>query len=223
MTTRSFPGLRALLLPLLALLALPAVAQDAAESEPSFEITPFAAFLFQGNFDDGFEDDDFFDDELQTDESNGFGLIAGFRLARNFDLEISYSQSETTLEFDNGFFSTPDGILDIDVEYLHVGINMHFDSGHIQPFLLASVGATRLGAGNELGEFDDEVRPSAAIGGGIKAFFTDNFGLRIQGRILSTLIDENEEAFCNRYGCVSYDVDTYLYQAEVAAGLILAF
>lgn len=222
MTKRSFPGLRALLIPLLALLAIPAAAQDA-DREPSFELTPFAAFLFQGNFDDGFEDDDFFDDELETDESNGFGLIAGFRLARNFDLEISYSKSETTLEFDNGFFSTPDGILDIDVEYLHVGVTLHFDSGHIQPFLLASVGATRLAAGSDFGELDDEVRPSAAIGGGIKAYFTDHFGLRIQGRLLSTLIDEDEEAFCNRYGCVSYDVDTYLYQAEVAAGLILAF
>lgn len=198
------------------LVAIPASAQQKNET---FEITPFVAYLAEGNFDDGF-DDDYFDDDLEVDEGNGFGLIFGFEVNRHLDVEVSYSKSDTTLVFDEGIFGGEDEILDLDVEYLHVGANFHFSTGQIQPFVLASVGATRLSPD---GDFDDETRPSVGLGGGVKFYFHDNFGLRLQGRVLSTLIDEEEDAFCDRHGCVYYDTDTYLYQAELSAGLVFAF
>lgn len=208
-------------LPSLLLLALiatsPVVAQ---EGETRVEFTPFASFSAEGNFDDGFYDDDYFDEELSVDDSNGYGLIVGFPINRHFTVEVTYSRQDTELFYDGGLFGDPDVLLPLDIEYLHAGGALNFGSGHVQPFVFVSAGLTRFSPQDD---FDDETRFSAAFGGGLKIFFTDNVGVRLQGRLLSTLVDDDEEAFCNRRDCYYYDADTYLYQAELAGGLVFAF
>lgn len=204
------------------LLALPltATAQDGTR----VEFTPFASFGFEGNFDNGFDDDDIFDeDDLSVDDANGYGLIVGFPLSRSFTVELSYNRQETELFFDDEIFGLPDVLIDLDIEYLHAGITVNFGGGHVQPFLGVSAGLTRFTPDTAFDDYDDETRFSAGVSGGLKIYFTDNVGIRLQGRVLSTLVESDEEAFCGRRDCYYYEDDTYLYQAELAAGLILAF
>ncbi len=209
------------ILPLL-LLTLGAAAGGRPGRHPR-RVHPFASFGFEGNFDNGFDDDDVFDDDLEVDDANGYGLIVGFPMSRHFTIELSYNRQETELFFDDEIFGLPDVLLDLDIEYLHAGATFNFGAGHVQPFVSLSGGLTRFSPSTSFDEYDSETRFSAAFGGGLKIYFTDNFGLRLQGRVLSTLVDSDEEAFCGRRECYYYDEDTYLYQAEVAAGLILAF
>jgi opacity protein-like surface antigen len=208
------------LLLLLALPALPAAAQVA--SGTRVEFTPFASFGFQGNFDDGFYDDEDLED-LEVDDANGYGLIVGFPVNRAFTVELSYSQQDTEIVLDDEIFGFPLTLVELDIEYLHVGATFNFGGGHVQPFLGISGGLTRFTPNTIFDDFDDETRFSAGISGGLKIYFTDNIGIRLQGRVLSTLIDEDEEAFCGRRECYYYEEDTYLYQGELAAGLIIAF
>lgn len=206
-------------LPLLLLLASsPLLAQE--PDRTRVEFTPFASYTFEGNFDQGFYDDDYFDDELSVDDGSGYGLIVGFPVNRHFTVELSYSRQDTEIFFDGGLFGDPEVLLPLDLEYLHIGGALNFGSGQVQPFVFVSAGVTRLSPGDD---YDGESRFSAAFGGGAKIYFTDNIGLRLQGRLMSTLVDDDEEAFCNRRDCYYYDANTYLYQAEVAAGIIFAF
>ncbi len=199
-------------------LALPAAAQ---EKKPiRVEFTPFASYAFEGNFNDGFYDTNYFGDSLSVDEGSGYGLIVGFPLGRHFTLEVSYSRQDTEIFYDGGLFGERETLLPLDVEYLHGGFAYNFGAGQVQPFVLFSAGVTQF---SPQGNYDSESRFSAAIGGGAKIYFTDNIGIRLQGRVLSTLVDDNEEAFCDRRDCYYYDTSSYLYQAEVSAGLILAF
>lgn len=207
------------LLLLSALVALPAAAQNGGTR---VEFTPFASFGFEGNFDDGFDYDEDFDD-LRVDDANGYGLIVGFPVNRNFTVELSYSQQDTEIYLDEDFLGLPLTLVELDIEYLHIGATFNFGSGHVQPFLGLSGGITRFKPDTAFDDYDEETRFSAALSGGLKIYFTDNFGIRLQGRVLSTLIDDDEEAFCGRRECYYYDADTYLYQGELAAGLILAF
>lgn len=210
------------ILPLLLLMTLGAAVPAAAQEGTHVEFTPFASFGFEGNFDRGF-DDDYELDDLSVDDANGYGLIVGFPMSRHFTIELSYNRQETELFFDDEIFGLPDVLLDLDIEYLHAGATFNFGAGHVQPFVSLSGGLTRFSPKTDFDEYDSETRFSAAFGGGLKIYFNDNFGVRLQGRVISTLVDEDEEAFCGRRECYYYDEDTYLYQAEVAAGLILAF
>ncbi|MEM9556856.1 MAG: outer membrane beta-barrel protein [Acidobacteriota bacterium] len=187
----------------------------------TFEITPFAAFYLEGNFEDGFDRDDFFDDDLEVDEGEGYGIALGFGITRQFMLELSWTQQETEL-IDDRFFGPDRFILPLDVEYIHVNGLFQWPLGQLQPYVLLGAGVTRFEP--SVGGFDDESRFSFGVGGGIKAFVTDHIGFRLQGRILGTFIDEDEDVFCDRFDfCYVYDDETYLYQAEASAGLIFAF
>lgn len=199
--------------------ALPALAQGGGTR---VEFTPFASFGFEGNFDDGFYDDEDFDD-LRVDDANGYGLIVGFPVSRSFAVELSYSRQDTEIFLDEDFLGLPLTLLDLEIEYLHVGATANFGSGHVQPFLGVSGGLTRFTPDTVFDDYEDETRFSAALYGGLKVYFTDNIGIRLQARVMSTLIDEDEEAFCGRRECYYYDADTYLYQGELAGGLIIAF
>ncbi|NJL28159.1 MAG: hypothetical protein HC897_09820 [Thermoanaerobaculia bacterium] len=52
---------------------------------------------------------------------------------------------------------------------------------------------------------------------------SQHVGLKVEGRLFSTLIDDGEDAFCNRRNCYQYDDSSYLVQGEVSAGLVFAF
>ncbi|MEL7060580.1 MAG: outer membrane beta-barrel protein [Acidobacteriota bacterium] len=205
------------------LLTATAWAQPGRSLKRTVEITPMALYAFEGNFDDGFGFDrfDIFDD-VEVDEGTGYGINLGFGISRTFQLEFSYSEQETELVFD-GFLSPEETILDLDVQYLHVNAVFQFpSSGQIEPFVFVGGGITNFEP-TEAG-FDDDSQPSFGFGGGVKFFVNDNFGFRVQGRLLGTYIDDDDdEVFCDDFGCFGYDDETYLYQAEASAGLIIAF
>lgn len=206
-----------LVLLVLLLLAGSAAAQ---ERQPKVEITAMASYFFEGNFEVDYGFDDFLEDDVELDQGDAFGLIVAFPINRSFDLELSYTKLDSALQTDNFFAPEPED-LPLDAEYFHIGGAFNFNAGHLEPFIFASVGATRLTP--KANDFDDEVRASVGFGGGLKVNFSEHVGLRLQVRLLSTLIDSDEEAFCNRRDCYYYDEDTFLYQAEAGAGIAFRF
>lgn len=214
---------RGLCLALLFLVLVATGAEAQVRTTPTFKLAPYAAFFLEGNFDDGeFDGDDFLDD-LSLDEGEGLGLALDIRLSDSLYLELSYSEQETTLEIDE-FFSSSTDLVDLDVQYLHVGLQWQWTGGQVQPFLTGSIGATRLSPTAANLDFeDDETRPSAAIGGGLEILFGERIGLRLHARALGTFIDSDEDVFCNRFGCYSYDDSETLFQVETGAGLVFRF
>lgn len=192
--------------------ALPAVAAD-------LELTPFVGYQLGGTFesDDDYNDDfDLFDD-VDIEESESYGLILDIGVSKNAQIEVFYSRQDSAFE-ESGFLGATLG--DVEIEYFHVGFLWQWGAGQVKPFVVASGGGTRFTLPG-----DSDTRPSAAIGGGVKVFFNDHVGLRLDGRVYSTFIDEDEEISCGRRrrACYRYDDSVNLIQADVKVGLILAF
>ena len=69
-------------------------------------------------------------------------------------------------------------------------------------------------------------RFSASIGGGIKYYLADHFGLRLGARWLPVYVNSASSgyAYCDPlYGCYDYYNTNYLNQGDAYGGLILRF
>lgn len=74
----------------------------------------------------------------------------------------------------------------------------HFGSEQnpLRPFLLAGVGAAHL---QPDGDIDGFTKVSYGLGGGIKYFFTRQFGARLQARYTPTYIDSDDNQVIDRF------------------------
>jgi hypothetical protein len=203
----------------LLLLLLPAIAS----AQGRFELTPTASYNFGGSIDG--EDTDFFDVDLEAEDSQAFGLTFGIPLSPWAQIEILASRQSTELQFDEGLFGGDFDVADFDVAYYHVGGLFTWGSGQIHPFVVASLGVTQLDP--DVAGASSESRFSASIGGGVKIFFNDHVGIRLEGRGFWTALDDFENDYdycCDGFDCdCDYDYDSEFTQTQASAGLILAW
>jgi hypothetical protein len=130
----------------------------AAEESPGrFELTPYAAFRFGGEFDERDGPRDF-----ALDDHAARGLIFTFRADKDGEWEALYAHQTTKLEAGAEFDGAPP--LELDVDYLQFGGAYRFDGTAIRPFVAATVGAAHFSP--RLG-FDAETRLSGSLGGGV--------------------------------------------------------
>ena len=150
-----------------------------------FELTPFASYFLEGEIgtdhDFGFSFRD-----ADVAEGEGVGLLASFRVNRHWQVELMYSEQETEFEFRRfGFFGSPGflEVVEVDVEYFHVGAAYTWTTGQIEPFVDLTVGTTHISPrGSGSGDSDDL---SLSIGGGVKVWVGEHLGFRFQGRVFS--------------------------------------
>ncbi|MEM9594134.1 MAG: outer membrane beta-barrel protein [Acidobacteriota bacterium] len=182
------------------------------------EITPFVGQRFGGEFTDEFADL-FFD--IEVDDGESTGVAVAFDTGVNWQLELMWSHQESEL-VETGFLLPDLRLFDIDVDYYHVGMLYQWRPGQIQPFVVGSIGATNFGPGPS--DLSDETRPSVSLGGGVKIMFNEHFGLRFEARGFSTIVETDDDIFCDEFldDCRGYD-DEYFFQGEARAGLVLRF
>jgi hypothetical protein len=206
------------------LLALPAAAQPYGPPGDSVQISVFAAYRFGGEFDSvGFEDD-FFDDliDIEVDDGAGLGVALDVRLSGGLFLELWASRQETELVENEGLFLPTEALFDLDVDYYHAGLLYEWRPGQVRPFFAVSIGATRFSP--DAAGLVDLIRPSFSLGGGVKMMFSESVGLRLDGRLISTVVEADDDEFCDRRRfCYDFDDDVYFYQAEARAGVVVVF
>jgi hypothetical protein len=190
--------------------AVPAAAQ-------TVEITPFAGYRFGGSFelvDDG--------RNLEVKESAAFGASLGVSVAADGELEALYSRQDTRLASGGLFTSTP--FFDLVVETYQLGGNylLREEEDRVRPYIGVGLGVTRLVP--EPNDLEHETRFSASFAGGVKAYFSHHFGLRLEVRGLFTILESDSRVFCDSFGgCLVHTSGTELSQGEVRGGLIVRF
>ncbi len=192
-------------------------AQDAAS--PRFELTPYAAYRFGGEFEAQSGDQTF---ELR--EGNAQGLIFNIRAADvNTQWEALYARQQTRVETQASFSGGP--LLDIDVDYLHFGGTYVFDGENTRPFVVLTAGVSHFEP--ELPGFAGETYFSGSIGGGVQLRAAKRLGVRIEGRAFASLVDSDGGLFCASGGQVNgcaFAIDgKALLQWEAHAGLVFRF
>lgn len=178
-----------------------------------FEITPFAGYRFGGRFEDPATTD-----SVDLKEAASFGLAVDVSYAPGQAIQVFYSRQSTEVE-------DVSPALDVDVEYIHVGGVATFPSEtEFLPCLVGTIGAARYSPG---GGLDDETRFSATLGGGLKYFFNERFGLRFEGRGYFTFFDSDAAVFCisDQTGatCRLRAKSSVVWQIEAQAGFTYRF
>lgn len=152
-----------------------------------FSLTPFAGYTFGGEFKD---------DEamlsVDVEDAAHFGLVFDIREGANTQWEVFYSQQQT--EADTAGIAPGQPVTDIDIHYLQVGGTYVADGQRARPFLAATLGATRFDPGPLT--FDSENFFSFGVGAGWYLQASERLNLRLEGRLLGTLLRSDSDLFC---------------------------
>ena len=180
-----------------------------------FGLTPFAGWRFGGGVVDLETTDDVF-----LDDTLVYGLI--FSIPWNAKdrsrLELVWSHQDTTVDLTN--VEIP--VLDLDVDYLHIGGSVPFATSNtkVEALLSGGLGATFMrpgldGAGTQLGF-------SLSLGGGLLYHVSDRVGIRLEARGWITFTESGAAVFCSG-GCIVAFSGSGFGQVELTTGLQLSF
>ncbi|HEV8578053.1 MAG TPA: outer membrane beta-barrel protein [Thermoanaerobaculia bacterium] len=189
----------------------------AAFAQPGrIELTPVVGYRLDGDFDA--RSSDAFDPDLnvQVDGSAVYGLLLDIPVAPNWAIEILANRQQSQFEVDRGLLTPSSTLGDVDLTILQAGFLFQWGEGQVNPFITAAAGLTRIDP--QFDELSSDDRLSASLGGGVKIFFSENIGLRLEARGYWT---DLETDFDDRHR--RYDSRDGLYQGEGSAGLIIAF
>ncbi len=210
---------------LLLLFTLPALAQSRDDddwrrrrsyrdtpSADAFELTPFVGYRWGGTI---FADQTFvFGEDVDVAPSANLGLSLGIPLGdTGMKLELMANRQSSELETDSGLFEPEDEVADIDVTYLHAGLQIPFArSRNAVPYAVVSAGLANLDP--QISGVSAENRFSASAGIGVKVPMNRALSLRFEGRGYYTSLQEEDDcSFCDYF----YNRD--FYQGEVNLGL----
>ena len=73
---------------------------------------------------------------------------------------------------------------------------------------------------NPKGDFESRLRFSGGLAIGTKYFISESIGLRLQSRLMGTVIN-NADVLCDVFGCFVAG-GTYMVQIDFSGGLIIA-
>lgn len=178
------------------------------------ELTPLVGFQLGGGFETR-------EGDLIVDPAANLGLVASVRTRHDGLVELLYSRQSTTLELE-GVLGSGD-LFDLTVEYYHFGGLWEIETDRSRPFLGLTVGGTRLAP--DVPDVDAEWAFSAGISGGLKYFFADRLGVRLEGRGLLSFFGSGGAIFCGYPPgqCGLTVSGSSFLQLDILAGLVVRF
>lgn len=187
-----------------------------APRENAFELTPFVGYRWGGTI---FADQTFlFGEDVDVASSANFGVNFALPLGDSgMKLELMANRQASELETESGLFEPENEIADIDVTYLHAGLQIPFArSRNATPYFIVSAGLANLDP--QIRAVSAENRFSASAGIGVKIPMNELLSVRLEGRGYYTSLEEEDDCtICDYF----YNED--FYQGEVNFGLGLSF
>lgn len=184
------------------------------------EITPLVGYRNGGEFVDTDTNK-----KHTIESSDMYGLIIGWPLDKQHDMEIYYSHQSSKLKSvevnDLPTITSTTTDIPLTVDYLHIGGTAPItNTGPVLTFVTGGLGFAYLSP--DISGLQSDLRASFSIGLGMKYLFTKNIALRLETRGLATLFNSNSALFCNG-GCSLSVNGSLFWQAEVFAGLGFKF
>ncbi len=222
---------RTVLLPLL-LLLLFAPVSSAQIRAGTVEISPFAGYLFGGNFPRG--TNALFDTRVDVDDHLTYGARLGWNVTSKVELEAQASRTETRFVTPGShvLFSPDTGkrLGDLEIDYFLGYGTFNFGHGRVVPYVTVGAGAARLdpdvcrGAAKPCQNPSTDTRFTASLGGGLKVFANPHVGFRFDGRYYATYLRRDDRT-CTRDRFDRCDGNRYdwLSNGDVTGGLVFAF
>ncbi|HEX2062435.1 MAG TPA: outer membrane beta-barrel protein [Thermoanaerobaculia bacterium] len=182
----------------------------------AFELTPFVGYRWGGTI---FADQTFiFGQDVDVAPSANLGVNFAFPLGdTGMKLELMANRQSSELETEGGLFEPGNEVADIDVTYLHAGLQIPFArSRNATPYFIVSGGLANLDP--QVAGVSAENRFSASAGLGVKMPVSNALSIRLEGRGYYTALEEEDDCtICDYF----YNED--FYQGEVNLGLVFSF
>jgi len=205
-------------------------AASAQVREGTFEISPFAGYLFGGEFERG--STSLFDFEVEADDDATFGLRVGYNLTDTFQMEFQASRTETEFTTEDDELFDPDDeqdFGDLTIDYFMGYGTFNFGRGRAVPYITVGAGVAVLDPDVPGTSAQKDTRFTGSIGIGVKTFINPHFGFRFDGRGYATSLgdrDGDDDFFCEDndfFDDCDSDRTEWLTNGEISAGLIFAF
>lgn len=160
---------------------------------------------------------------LRIDGGANFGVALSKVLPSGIAVELGYSHFQSILKQDGGIIDVVNP-QDITVEYYQLGaLKPLMEGDTFIPYGLFSLGASRFAPKEAL---QDYWRFAINVGLGMKYFFTDKVGIRLQARVLMPLYFQGAGFGCSigtgGSGCgTGIGMGSEILQADFTGGIVL--
>jgi hypothetical protein len=199
------------------LVAMLLVAGQATSAAQSVEVVPFGGYRIGGSGAAGSASL-----PVVYDAGGGvsFGAIVEVPYGPPRDglkFEALFSRERSSIEVDPPSLFDPPERVDVTIDHLMVGGVQELDTGPGRAFIGGLFGLSRFAAPGEV-----DVRFTVGLSGGAKFFANRHVGLRLDMRGYMTIVSLGGTAACSG-GCVASFTINPAFQADLTAGLIIAF
>lgn len=191
----------------------PASAQDTGPQPTKFSIGAFIGYRGGGSGTDTSTGNAY-----QLASAQDYGLVADFRVSPDTEVEVLWSQQNTHLQQTSPVNAQ---LFDVNVGYYQIGGTYLFTREGIQPFMVATLGATYLSP--QQPGYQNETRFSFGIGGGVRLPVGRHFGLRLEARAYGTVLNNDSSAVCTNGSCLIHVSGNLMWQYEANAGVYVSF
>lgn len=155
---------------------------------------------------------------LTIKDSETVGFEINWSQSPNTMIELVYSHQEAQLTSSS---APADVLIDLDIDYLHVGGIRMWPGENIRPYIVGTAGVTYFNP--EFGGYNSKMRGSLGFGGGVMVNPSKKLSIKLEARGYSTILDGGGSLFCNDSGCRITAVADTLWQYEFKAGLVFKF
>jgi len=205
----------------------------AADEFKRFEFQPFGGYSVSGDI--SLTDDDGVDHgSVEVKSSLNFGATFAVNLNDFDSIELRWQRqfSEGRLQPDEIVQPLPSANLQafsLKIDQYHCNFVHQYEIAQTRamPYVMASLGVTTFRA-SRAGESDSSTFFSFAIGGGVKYYFTEHFGIRGEARWNPAVMSASDSGFWCRFGGAGADCVVRLNlslqnQLDLSTGLIFRF
>lgn len=181
----------------------------------SFEFTAFGGQQFGGRF-------EYSDGKVNIFDSFNFSVILGYHVMPELLVEAYYSrQQDTGVEYQYDFVNVDRFLFNGSVEYILLGATYEITQGKaVTPFGSVMMGTSHMDP--QPGQLRDAWLFTLSLGGGAKAFFTKNIGLRLDLRLHVPMKFSEGMLWYEPGSGFSYgaSTSTFIVQGNAALGLV---
>jgi opacity protein-like surface antigen len=182
------------------------------------ELTPFGGYLLGGSL-------KFSEGKIKIEDAASYGGNFAVEIGKGQFVEFNYTRMDSKAAwrpYNNYLVQYPDTTLDMAMNYLQIGsVNeLHLDNDAIRPYGTFTLGTSWIHP--KYGDYSDKWFFTFAVGAGLKYFFNDRIGIRIQARMIVPML-YNGTYFYIGYGSSSVTVTSTspIVQGDFTGGLII--
>ncbi|NRB22761.1 outer membrane beta-barrel protein [Shewanella sp.] len=181
-------------------------------------VAPFAGYSFAASEFDVIETHTNEQGKVKIAEAANYGLMMGVTTNDPGNIYFLYSSQSTDLR--NGGSFSADSVIDLTVDYFHIGGSLFFPNGNLKPYVTVSMGVTNI---RPSGDYSNESRFSMGFGGGLEYEVTPTVSLFADVRGYATFVNTDNALFCHGGQCTWNIHADIMWQGQANAGVKLTF